>query len=78
MATPQTRGNLSIEPADGIETESHPPAENFNLPLVTDFVAAIGDGRAPRVDGDEGRATNEVMERGYQSGRPEKGHTERA
>ena len=76
VATPLNSGNLSIETADGVETESHPPAENFNLPLVTDFVAAIGDGRAPHVDGDEGRATNEVMERGYQSGRPEKGSSE--
>ncbi len=65
VATPLNRGDLVIETASGIETESHPPAENFNLPLITDFVAAIAEGRAPRVDGPEGRATNEVIERGY-------------
>lgn len=65
VATPLNGGDLVIETASGIETESHPPAENFNLPLITDFVAAIAEGRAPRVDGPEGRATNEVIERGY-------------
>ncbi len=68
VATPLNSGNLVIETAGGVETESHPPSQNFNLPLVTDFVAAIRDGRAPRVDGGEGRATNEVIERGYRLG----------
>ena len=65
VATPLNSGQLVIETAEGIETESHPPAANFNLPLVTDFVEAIAQGRAPRVSGPEGRATNEVIARGY-------------
>ncbi len=65
VATPLNSGNLVIETAEGVETESHPPSQNFNLPLISDFVDAIRTGRAPRVDGLEGRATNEVIERGY-------------
>jgi len=65
VATPLNSGQLMIETAEGIETESHPPAANFNLPLVTDFVEAIAEGRMPRVSGHEGRATNEVIARGY-------------
>ncbi|MFP6767001.1 MAG: Gfo/Idh/MocA family oxidoreductase [Planctomycetaceae bacterium] len=65
VATPLNSGNLVVETAEGVETESHPPSQNFNLPLISDFVDAIRTGRAPRVDGLEGRATNEVIERGY-------------
>ncbi len=68
LATPLNSGNLAIETAEGVETESHPPSQNFNLPLISDFVDAIRTGRAPRVDGLEGRATNEVIERGYRLG----------
>jgi predicted dehydrogenase len=68
VATPLNSGHLVIETAGGVETESHPPSENFNLPLITDFVDAIRTGRAPRVDGHEGRSTNEVIERGYRFG----------
>ena len=68
VATPLNDGNLTIETAAGVEVEAHPPEENFNLPLITDFVAAIRDNRSPLVDGDEGRATNEVIERAYALG----------
>lgn len=64
-ATPLNSGELRIETAEGVASESHPPQANYNLPLITDFVAAIADDRAPRVDGHEGRATNEVLERAY-------------
>jgi len=67
-ATPLNSGRLVIETAAGVEIEEHPPAANFNLPLVADFVAAIRENRPPRVDGHEGRATNEVIERAYAAG----------
>lgn len=70
VATPLNDGNLAIETAAGVEVEAHPPEENFNLPLITDFVGAIRDNRSPLVDGDEGRATNEVIERAYALGLP--------
>ena len=47
--------------------ENHPPPENFNAPLIDDFVGAIREGREQRVSGEEGTKTNAVLERGYDS-----------
>lgn len=75
-----TRGRLSARPLNGdtlaVETESdqrterHPPAENLCDPLVADFVSAILEDREPTVTGEEGRSTNDVMERAYADARP--------
>lgn len=70
-----TRGRLLARPLNGdeliVETggdrriERHPPDGNLCGPLVADFVSAILDDGEPTVTGDEGRATNVVMERAY-------------
>lgn len=70
-----TRGKLQASPLNGSELEvvagsrhrleTHPPPENFNAPQIADFVSAILDDRPPRVTGEEGRRTSEVMERAY-------------
>ena len=67
IASPLNGSELVIETAEGRWTESHPPPSNFNAPLIDDFVAAIHSGGTPRVSGDEGRRTNAVLERAYQS-----------
>lgn len=69
VSAPLNDGGLAIQTADGVRTESHPPARNFNLPLVRDFVAAIYERRSPRVSGEEGRATNAMMEAAYNNAR---------
>lgn len=70
-----TQGRLVARPLNGAElivksngqrrTEQHPPAENLSSPLVADFVSAILEDRPPRVTGEEGRATNRVMQQAY-------------
>lgn len=67
--SPLNRGDLQIETSGGVVMESHPPAENFNLPLISDFVVAIHHGTPPRIDGNSGLMTNDVMERAYQCSR---------
>lgn len=70
-----TKGRLVARPLNGTElivesnsqrrVEQHPPAQNLSSPLIADFVSAILDNRPPRVTGEEGRATNEVMQGAY-------------
>jgi len=70
-----TEGILQVSPLNGGQlhwhsgsdhvVEEHPAAANFNSPLIADFVAAIRDDRPPEVSGEEGRLTNEVLERAY-------------
>lgn len=45
-----------------------PPAANVHLPLVEDFVAAIREGRPPRVTLEEAAKTNQVLDLIYASG----------
>ena len=68
-ATPLNAGSLQIETPQGSRQEAHPPAENFNLPLIADFVQAIESGTRSRVDGESGRRTNDVMRRAYECSR---------
>jgi predicted dehydrogenase len=49
-------GDLVVRAGADDRRESHPPASNVHLPLVDDFVAAVGAGRDPAVDGAAGRA----------------------
>lgn len=67
VASPLNGSELVIETAEGCRVESHPSPANFNTPVVNDFVAAIREGREPRVSGEEGKRTNEVLERAYRS-----------
>jgi predicted dehydrogenase len=64
-SAPLNGGDLTIHTEDGRRTESHPPWDNFNAPLITDFTAAILENRPPRVTGEEGRATNALLQRAY-------------
>jgi predicted dehydrogenase len=65
VAGPLNGGRLVIETDQGQQVESHPPAANLHGPLVSDFAAAVLEGRQPRVTGEEGRRTNLVMEWAY-------------
>jgi predicted dehydrogenase len=67
FASPLNGGRLVVDVGSSRRVEDHPPAGNFNAPLVADFVDAILDNRAPRVTGEEGRAVNEVMQRAYRN-----------
>jgi predicted dehydrogenase len=62
---PLNDGKLEIQIGSDVTTESHPPAKNFSTPLIADFVAAVAEQRKPKVTGEEGRETNEVIERAY-------------
>ena len=65
VSNPLNGGELRVDLGTEQRTESHPPAENFNSPLVSDFVSSILDDRLPKVSGWEGRATNAVLEQSY-------------
>ena len=69
VAAPLNGGQLVLDLGNERRVESHPPSENFNAPLIADFVAAIRDGQAPMITGADGRRTNEVIERAYQNAR---------
>src|SRR5262245_15164277 len=71
-ADPLNGRNLVVQRGQMSRTEVHPPPANLHAPLVADFVEAVEQGRAPRVRGEEGRRTNEIMERAYRdaAGRP--------
>jgi len=69
LARPLNGDELIVETGDERRIERHPPAENFCGPLVADFVSAILEDREPTVTGEEGRATNVVMERAYANAR---------
>tara|TARA_B100000686_G_scaffold336046_1_gene405423 strand:- start:55 stop:1032 length:978 start_codon:yes stop_codon:yes gene_type:complete len=63
--TPLNGGQLVCE-LDGKQSiEAHPPAENFNAPLISDFASAIHGQRPPEVTGEEGRKTNEALAAAY-------------
>ena len=65
-ADPLGGSELVIERGDERLVESHPREENTHLPLIVDFVVAVGEDREPLVTGEEGRAASEVMERAYE------------
>jgi len=65
VARPLNGDQLIIESDGERRSERHPPPDNLCGPLVADFVAAILEHRAPTVSGEEGRATNLVIERAY-------------
>jgi predicted dehydrogenase len=65
VARPLNGDELIVQIGDERRVERHPPADNLCGPLVADFASAIAEDRAPRVTGEEGRATNEVMQWAY-------------
>ncbi len=64
-SSPLNGGDLSIRTTKDHRVESHPPHDNFNFPLIADFVDAIREDRDPTVSGEEGRAANVVMQLAY-------------
>lgn len=67
VGRPLNNGDLFIEKGGGTQVEHHPPHENFNTPLISDFVSAILEDHAPFVSAEQGREVNRVMEMAYQS-----------
>jgi len=58
-------GNMIVQAGEGERVESHPPAPNFHLPLVEDFVESVRHGRQPAVDGHVGRAVAAIQDAIY-------------
>jgi predicted dehydrogenase len=67
VSRPLNGGELIIEHGRDHTFEQHPPASNFNVPLIADFSAAILESRPPLVSGEVGRDVNRVMEQAYAS-----------
>ena len=65
VSAPLNGGDLKIQTASTSREESHPPCNNFNLPLIADFVRAIKEDRDPMITGDNGRDVNQVIEQAY-------------
>jgi predicted dehydrogenase len=53
--------------ASGERVETHPPHDNFHVPLIEDFVAAVADGREPAVGGPIGREVARIEQEIYAS-----------
>jgi len=64
-ATPLNAGKLRILTGNSVNEEEHPPHDNFNVPLISDFVEAITSDRNPLIDGQSGMAVNAVMDEAY-------------
>ena len=69
VSRPLNGGELIIEHGREQIIEQHPPASNFNSPLIADFSAAILESRAPLITGKSGRDVNLVMEQAYAGSR---------
>jgi predicted dehydrogenase len=69
---PLNAGELIIDSADGRTVEQHAPADNLHGPLIADFAQAVTEDRAPVVTGEEGRLTNDVIERAYHTAHGER------
>jgi len=63
--TPLNEGRLVVELAEGRREELLPPSNNFNDPLIDDFVAAIAEDREPLISGSAGCGTNQVIAAAY-------------
>jgi predicted dehydrogenase len=55
------QGLLRVVTAAGTREEQHPPPANLHQPLVEDFVAAVGEGRAPTVTGEIGLEVSRAL-----------------
>lgn len=64
-AAPLNGGELTIEMADGMRVEQHPPHANLHAPLIADFTAAILANHSPTITGEEGRLTTAAMDQAY-------------
>ena len=57
------KGDMIIKSSKEERKESHPPHENFHLPLIDDFTGSILDDREPIVGGGIGREVNRLLEK---------------
>lgn len=64
-ATPLNGDQLEIVCRGQQRIESLPPAANFAVPMIADFVEAIQQDRTPLVDGREGQMTSRVIDDAY-------------
>lgn len=55
------KGVLRVVTANGVREEQHPPHANLHQPLVEDFVAALREGREPKVTGEIGLEVARVV-----------------
>ena len=62
---PLNEGKLIVELVEGRREELLPPHDNFNDPLIDDFVTAIAEDREPLISGPAGCGTNQVIEAAY-------------
>jgi predicted dehydrogenase len=70
-ADPLNGDHLIVDIKGERREELHPAPANLHAPLIAEFVEAVHHDRDPRIRGEEGRRTNEVMERAYRdAGRP--------
>jgi predicted dehydrogenase len=58
-------GKMLVVAAEGERTESHPPAANFHLPLIEDFIMSVLEDREPAVSGETGRMVAGIEEEIY-------------
>jgi predicted dehydrogenase len=58
-------GSMRIVGAGAERIERHPPALNFHVPLIRDFVEAVINKREPWVDGETGRVVAMIEEKIY-------------
>lgn len=56
---------LMLFTAEGVSRELHPPADNLHAPLIEDFTQSLEKGRVPKIDGCQGKQTNEVIDMAY-------------
>lgn len=62
---PLNGGELVLTEQGKTRVESLPPDPNLHAPLIADFVAAVSENRDPIVTGEEGRATQAIIEMAY-------------
>lgn len=65
VSRPLNAGSLIIEHGREQTIEQHPPAANYNAPLIADFTGAILESRSPLVSGEAGLEVNRVMQLAY-------------
>ncbi|MDA1165321.1 MAG: Gfo/Idh/MocA family oxidoreductase [Planctomycetota bacterium] len=65
VSRPLNGGGLTIEHGASQRVELHPPADNYNAPLIADFTVSILESLHPTVSGEAGREVNRIMELAY-------------
>lgn len=61
------KGEMRVKTSTGERIEDHPPHANLHQPLIADFVEAVLNDRAPKVDGQRGREVARINEEIYRN-----------